>query len=102
MILVGNKTDQWGDRMVTIEDGQRRSKEIACVCFHEISVRESVEQVWAVFMDVCRFWRVFSKFPKLKRSASDVPNGTELILSPDSICSFMDIKNSMKSMQTYF
>jgi GTPase SAR1 family protein len=45
VILVGNKTDQWGDRMVTLEEGQRRSKEIGCVCFHEISVRESIEQV---------------------------------------------------------
>jgi len=31
--------------MVTLEEGQRRSKEIGCVCFHEISVRESIEQV---------------------------------------------------------
>ena len=45
MVLVGNKTDQGGDRMVSLEDGQRRSKEIGCVCFHEISVRESVDQV---------------------------------------------------------
>jgi GTPase SAR1 family protein len=45
VVLVGNKTDQWGDRMVTLEEGQRRSKEIGCVCFHEISVRESIEQV---------------------------------------------------------
>lgn len=45
VVLVGNKTDQWGDRMVSLEDGQRRSKEIGCVCFHEISVRESIEQV---------------------------------------------------------
>lgn len=45
VVLVGNKTDQAGDRMVTTEEGQRRSKEIGCVCFHEISVRESIEQV---------------------------------------------------------
>lgn len=45
VVLVGNKTDQWGDRMVTVEDGHRRSKEIGCVCFHEISVREDFEQV---------------------------------------------------------
>jgi GTPase SAR1 family protein len=45
VVLVGNKTDQWGDRMVSLEEGQRRSKEIGCVCFHEISVRESIEQV---------------------------------------------------------
>lgn len=45
VVLVGNKIDQVGDRMVSLEEGQRRSKEIGCVCFHEISVRESIEQV---------------------------------------------------------
>lgn len=40
VILVGNKTDQQGDRMVTIEEGQRRFREISCVSFHELSVRE--------------------------------------------------------------
>ncbi|XP_065357152.1 uncharacterized protein LOC135951427 [Calliphora vicina] len=87
VILVGNKTDQIGDRMVTVEEGQRRFKELSCACFHEISVRESVEQVQSVFRDVFRFWRVFSKFPKLKRSTSDVQNES---LSPDSGCSFYD------------
>ncbi|XP_034250437.1 ras-related and estrogen-regulated growth inhibitor-like protein [Thrips palmi] len=71
VMLVGNKTDQWGDRMVSVEDGQRRSKEIGCVCFHEISVREDFDQVWAVFRDVCHFWKVHNKCPKLKRSSSD-------------------------------
>lgn len=68
--------------MVTLEEGQRRSKEIGCVCFHEISVRESIEQVWSVFRDVCRFWHVHSKCPKLKRSSSDIHS--EQIVSPDS------------------
>lgn len=45
VILVGNKIDQFNDRMVSTEDGQKRAKEIACACFHEISVRESIEQV---------------------------------------------------------
>ncbi|CAD7079832.1 unnamed protein product [Hermetia illucens] len=90
VILVGNKTDQWGDRMVTTEEGQRRFREISCACFHEISVRESVEQVWSVFRDVCRFWRVFNKFPKLKRSTSDVQNGSDFALSPDSTCSYYE------------
>lgn len=45
VILVGNKTDQIGDRMVSVEEGQRRFRELSCACFHEISVRESVDQV---------------------------------------------------------
>lgn len=45
VILVGNKTDQPGDRMVSLEEGQRRFRELSCACFHEISVRENVDQV---------------------------------------------------------
>ncbi|XP_060526857.1 ras-related and estrogen-regulated growth inhibitor [Cylas formicarius] len=72
VVLVGNKIDQIEDRMVTLEEGQKRSKEIGCVCFHEISVRESIEQVWNVFRDTCRFWRVLGKNPsKLRRSGSE-------------------------------
>lgn len=44
-MLVANKIDQFGDRMVTVEDGQRRYREIDCIGFREISVRESIEQV---------------------------------------------------------
>lgn len=45
VMLVANKIDQFGDRMVLVEDGQRRYREIGCVGFREISVRESIEQV---------------------------------------------------------
>ncbi|EDW64722.1 ras-related and estrogen-regulated growth inhibitor [Drosophila virilis] len=91
VILVGNKTDQTGDRMVSLEEGQRRFRELSCACFHEISVRENVDQVQNVFRDVFRFWRVFSKFPKLKRSTSDVAHAADGILTPDSgSCSFYD------------
>lgn len=57
--------------MVTTEEGLRRAREIGCACFHEISARESAEEVLVVFRDVCRFWRFISRFPKLKRSKSD-------------------------------
>uniref|UniRef100_A0A336MVC8 small monomeric GTPase n=2 Tax=Culicoides sonorensis TaxID=179676 RepID=A0A336MVC8_CULSO len=93
VILVGNKIDQFNDRMVSTEEGQKRSKEIACACFHEISVRENIEQVTSVFRDAYRFHRVLHKFPKLKRSSSDVHdlhNEVELILSPDSVHSYCD------------
>lgn len=45
VMLVANKIDQYGDRMVLVEDGQRRYREIGCVGFREISVRESIDQV---------------------------------------------------------
>ncbi|XP_044258927.1 ras-like protein 3 [Tribolium madens] len=80
VVLVGNKIDQMEDRMVTLEEGQRRSKEIGCVCFHEISVQESIDQVWSVFRDVCRFWRVQNKNPKMRRSGSEKEP-----MSPDSV-----------------
>ncbi|KAF5300467.1 hypothetical protein FQA39_LY02266 [Lamprigera yunnana] len=81
VLLVGNKTDQNDDRMVTLEEGQRRSKEIGCVCFHEISVRESIDQVFAVFWDACRFWRMQSKCPsRLRRSGSE-----KEAVSPDTV-----------------
>lgn len=71
VILVANKTDQFEDRMVTTEEGYKRSQEIGCACFHEVSVRESIDEVYGVFRDICRFWRFISRFPKLKRSKSD-------------------------------
>lgn len=71
VILVANKTDQHDDRMVTTEEGYKRSQEIGCACFHEISIRESIDEVNSVFRDICRFWRFISRFPKLKRSKSD-------------------------------
>lgn len=66
VILVANKTDQLEDRMVTREEGHKRSKDIGCACFHEISVRESIDEVKGVFRDICRFWH-----SNLKRTKSD-------------------------------
>lgn len=78
--------------MVSKEEGQKRCEDIGCVCFHEISTRESIDDVQSVFRDVCRFWRFFSKFPKLKRSKSDnirlsMTIHSDLVLSPDKILS---------------
>lgn len=94
VILVANKIDQSNDRMVAREEGQKRCEDIGCACFHEISVRESIEDVQGVFRDVCRFWRFFSKFPKLKRSKSDnirlsmtIHSDVEMVLNPDKILS---------------
>lgn len=71
IILVANKTDQKEDRMVSTEEGRLRSAEMGCSCFHEISVRENVDDVQRVFVDACRWWRIISKYPKLKRSTSE-------------------------------
>lgn len=94
VILVANKIDQIDDRMVTKEEGHRRCQEIGCACFHEISARESIDEVHGVFRDACRFLRIFSKFPKLLRSKSDsirlsmtIHSDVEMILSPDKILS---------------
>jgi hypothetical protein len=79
--------------MVEFEEGQKRARKIACACFHEISVRESIDQVNGVFRDACRFWRVLNRYPKLKRSTSDVHDlhsDVELIASPEGNLPFCD------------
>ncbi|KAL1460053.1 hypothetical protein WDU94_011993 [Cyamophila willieti] len=88
VVLVGNKTDQLGDRMISTEDGTRRCREIGCLCFHEISIRESIEQVWTVFKDVYHLWKIHYKMPKLKRSSTEIQ-------SPDShpLLSFSSFSN---------
>lgn len=71
VILVANKIDCINDRMVSTDEGHKRSLGIGCSCFHEISVSESIEEVCGIFRDAVRFWRVISRFPKLRRSKSD-------------------------------
>ncbi|XP_066591977.1 ras-related and estrogen-regulated growth inhibitor [Prorops nasuta] len=54
VLLIGNKADLTtspGERMVSTIEGEKRAEEIEAHSFHEISVRESVDQVMAVFMD---------------------------------------------------
>ncbi|KAG8238553.1 hypothetical protein J437_LFUL018455 [Ladona fulva] len=89
--LVGNKTDAWGERMVSMEEGERRSRDIGCACFHEISVRENVDEVVSVFQDIVRFSKIHQKSPKLKRSTSDLrasnrpnPDASTHLTSPQS------------------
>ncbi|KAF6217297.1 hypothetical protein GE061_001651 [Apolygus lucorum] len=76
VLLVGNKNDQLGERMVSFDEGLERSKEIGCFCFHEISVRESIAQVNAIFADLWQYWKMHAKFPKLKRSESDAQSSS--------------------------
>jgi len=82
VILVGNKVDQQYDRMVTYAEGRKRCEELGCVAFHEISVREDVDQAYAVFKEAFTCWKLMSKNPKLKRSSSD--HGAEALFSSAS------------------
>ncbi|KAK3098805.1 hypothetical protein FSP39_023290 [Pinctada imbricata] len=50
--LVGNQIDRPRDRMVSEEDGRRKSIDLGCVGFYEISVRESIESVCKIFEDI--------------------------------------------------
>ncbi|XP_014663068.1 PREDICTED: ras-related and estrogen-regulated growth inhibitor-like [Priapulus caudatus] len=71
VILVGNKSDMIGDRMVSFEQGKRRSLELACVNFHEISARESYGEVLLIFEDLYRNWRRVKKEHKVTRANTD-------------------------------
>lgn len=104
VLLVANKVDQIYDRMVSKDEGKKRCEDIGCVCFHEITTRESIDDVQGVFRDMCRFWRFFSKFPKLKRSKSDnirlsmtIHSEVEMVLSPDKILSiYCDLQDDRR------
>lgn len=55
VLLVGNKADlscSPGERMVSALEGQKRAKEIEAHAFHEISVRESVDQVTSLCANI--------------------------------------------------
>lgn len=71
VILVANKIDQYGDRMVSVEEGQRRFREISCACFHEISVRESIEQVCLLISQID--WEKNGTAQQMQKSISRFP-----------------------------
>uniref|UniRef100_A0ABD2XLV8 small monomeric GTPase n=1 Tax=Trichogramma kaykai TaxID=54128 RepID=A0ABD2XLV8_9HYME len=56
VVLVGNKSDlaEAGERMVGTVEGRQRARDIEAQAFHEISARESLDQVMAVFISVAR------------------------------------------------
>lgn len=62
-MLVGNKCDQHDDRMVTIDEGRKRHKDIFCESFHEISVRESYEEVNAINVSSINIFYIFYNKP---------------------------------------
>nr|CAD7427607.1 unnamed protein product [Timema monikensis] len=58
---------------------------------------------WSVFRDVCRFWKVHNKCPKLRRSSSDLRN--EQVISPDSnrvLCSSGSSATTPNGTASYF
>jgi GTPase SAR1 family protein len=57
VMLVGNKIDQAEDRMVTHEEGERRSRELGCDQFREISVREQVDVPRNVVEQLYTHWK---------------------------------------------
>ncbi|XP_015605582.1 ras-related and estrogen-regulated growth inhibitor [Cephus cinctus] len=66
VLLVGNKADlscSPGERMVSAWEGRRRADDIQAHGFYEISVRESIDQVMAVFAEVARLVTEISSNP---------------------------------------
>ena len=57
VMLVGNKIDQAEDRMVTHEEGERRSRELGCDQLREISVREQVDVPRNVVEQLYTHWK---------------------------------------------
>ncbi|CAG0883507.1 unnamed protein product [Cyprideis torosa] len=85
VLLVGNKNDAPNqERMVSYEEGLKRSMDMSCVGFHEISVRESVDQSHQVFHDLYLRWKANQcnqkrEYPlnHLKRSVSFLSTRTD-------------------------
>ncbi|XP_014663975.1 PREDICTED: ras-related and estrogen-regulated growth inhibitor-like [Priapulus caudatus] len=92
VVLVGNKSDQVGDRMVGYEDGRRRSVELGCNSFHEISVRESGDDVRAVFADVYEHWRGGKRTVRISRANT--------VEEPPTRASVTGLLASFRSKQT--
>lgn len=68
VLLVANKTDQVRDCGISKEDGHRRYRELGCVGFKEISVRESIEQVLDTMgfnIYICN-WKIQDSFDRRK------------------------------------
>ncbi|XP_022236631.1 ras-related and estrogen-regulated growth inhibitor-like [Limulus polyphemus] len=103
VLLVGNKADQYGDRMISRAEGERRSHEIGCVGFHEISVRESIDDVERVFRDLYQNWKTWNKTSKMRRCSSDVGTGQSLkrlpIASKTPLMSFQEEKPFVKPVK---
>ena len=54
--LVGNKNDLEYERMVSVEECSKKHEELNCTSFHDVSVRECIEEVRNVFLELFRVW----------------------------------------------
>ncbi|XP_076350061.1 ras-related and estrogen-regulated growth inhibitor-like [Tachypleus tridentatus] len=101
VLLVGNKADQYDDRMISKLEGERRSREIGCVGFHEISVRESIDDVETVFKDLYQHWKTWNKTSKIRRCSSDAGSGQPIkrlsVFSKTPLLSFQEEKDRLES-----
>ena len=76
VILVGNQNDRLHDRTISEEQGLKRSTEIGCAAFYEISVRECPDCVGEIFTklyNVCKKSKRTSR-PSVSRQLS-LPSG---------------------------
>lgn len=72
--LVGNQTDRIYDRMVSEEEGRLKAAELSCMGFYEMSVRESIDDVVAVFENLYLYCRKPKKFRSRQKQM-----GTDLL-----------------------
>ncbi|XP_076466185.1 ras-related and estrogen-regulated growth inhibitor-like [Babylonia areolata] len=70
--LVATHTDREPDRMVSREEGAALSRELGCVAFTELSVREDVDSVMGVFQDLFLTAQQLRKTHQHHRSSSKV------------------------------
>ncbi|XP_064627890.1 ras-related and estrogen-regulated growth inhibitor-like [Lineus longissimus] len=57
VILIGNKSDLEYDRMVSYEQANKRSHDLACLKFFEMSARESVDDIREAFRELYVIYR---------------------------------------------
>jgi len=80
VVLVANKIDQENDRMVANRDGMRRSRDLECDQFFEISVREHVDFPKHIMEHLYSSWK-----------RSHLPSATRAkVRSPSASCSLLE------------
>ena len=82
VVLVANKNDLDHERMVSKVDGKKRSQDVGCTGFHDISVRESYEEAAGVFISLYRVCRCATSSRKnFRHNRQDIP-AVDVPISP--------------------